>query len=260
MSTHLMNSPVLPVVPVTPNPQPPTVPAVAPEPAPPPMPVVNRQAHVKPDARPVAAAAELLRNADAKFQQHLASINVVGLDANRLHSEIAAFSNSPAMKQVDEAERLVIERDEAAEQAVTDIVKGLSPQGDTAQELRAGRAWDRAVRQLDSVSPDRVPEMARKLIANASSDELGVLLTELPSLLTSKGHENLDWIEQAVAQKVPELAKALEQRKLATQARTLIAYDAGRVRERVTKTARPGEYAPIRWTEVGKYDPDAAGA
>ena len=249
-----MNSPVSSFIGL--NPQPPTVPAVAPAPAPEPEPVINRQAHAKPDARPVAAAAELLRNTDAKFRQHLASINPVGLDQNRLHSEIAAFNSSPAMKQVDEAEKLVIERDEAAEQAVTDIVAGLSPKGDVAEELRAGRAWDRVVRQLDSVPDNQVADTARKLILNSTDDEIGVIVAELPSYLASKGND-ASWVEQVLAERVPALGDALKRRTLARQARQLISYDAGRVRERVTKTASPSAYSPIKWVDASKYDPDA---
>jgi hypothetical protein len=237
--------------------QQPTIDPIAPPPPPPPTPVNNTQAHPKADAKPVAAAAELLRNAARKFENHLSSINPAGLDQKRLHNEISAFADSPAAAQINEAIALATKREADAEARVAQVMKSLSPQGDTAQELRNTRVWERAARQLDSAHTNQVAEVARKLIANSSDDELGVLLTELPSYLDSQGAGS-DWLEHVAAERVPELAAAKKAAKLAAQSRQIVTHDAGLLRGRIMNTSAPQSYTPVAFIPVGKYDPDVS--
>lgn len=239
--------------------QQPTIPPVAPPPEAPPAKVTNSQAHPKDDAKPIAAAAALLQNAATKFENHLARINPAGLDQTRLHSEIAAFADSPAAAQVDEAIALAAKREADAQQAVADIITNLSQPGDTAQELRNSRAWERAARQLDNAPGDHIAEVARKLIANAADDELGVLLTELPSYLDSQGAGS-DWIEHVTAERVPELAAARKAAQKAAQSRQILNHDAELLRGRIMNTPAPQAYTPIKFIDVEKYDPDHDGA
>lgn len=220
-----------------------------------PTPVKNTAAHPAPDARPIAAAAALLRDAAAKFERHLQAIDPAPFTPSGLHEQIAAFAQSPAAGQIDEAVQIATQREADAEARVTEVLKSLSPDGDVADELRATRAWGRAQRQLDSVADDRVTDVARNLIAAADPGELGVLLEELPAYLTSKG-QGADWLEHAVAEKVPALADAHRQLKLARQARPQIAFDAERLRSRITGTAAPQSYEPVKFLDLGHYDPD----
>jgi len=245
----------MPSVPIGITSQPETFQPIAPPPEPPPAPVVNRQGHAAADARPVAAAAELLRNAATKFEQHLGTIDPTPFTEIGLHQQISAFANSPAAKQIDEAISLVNQRDAAAKATVADVLRGLSPQGDTASELRNTRAWDRARRQLDAVHTERVAEAARTLIGGSDDDELGVLLAELPSYLASKGSSS-EWLETSVGQRVPALADAQRKAVLATQARQIVERDAGALRKRITGTASPQSYRPVGFISVAEYDPD----
>lgn len=235
----------------------PTIDPIAPPPPPPPTPVNNTQAHPKEDAKPIAAAAALLKNAAKKFENHIASVNPAGLDQARLHSEISAFADSPAAAQIDEALALAERREAEAQQAVADIIKTLSPQGDTAQELRNTRVWERAARQLDNAPGDHVAEVARKLIANSTDDELGVFLTELPAYLDAKGAGS-DWLEHVTADRVPELAAAKKAAQKAAQSRQIVAHDAQLLRGRIKNTATPKQYQPVKFIPFDKYDPDGA--
>lgn len=221
-----------------------------------PKPVTNTRAHPVPDARPIVAAAALLRDAAAKFEKHIASIDPAPFTPEGLHNQIGAFAESPAAQQIDDAIGLAAQREADAEAHVADVLAKLSPQGDVAAELRSTRAWNRAQRQLDAVPSDRVPEMARTLIANADDAELGVLLQELPSFLASKGQAS-DWLTLVVAERLPELADAQRKLKLARQARPQIEFDAQRLRDRITKTTAPKAYEPVPFLDLGHYDPDA---
>ena len=240
---------------IGPNHLPPTVDPIAPPPEAPPTPVTNTQARPAPDARPIAAASALLKDAAKKFERHLASIDPAPYTPSGLKGQISAFAESPAMRQVDEAVEIATQREADAEAHVAEIVAGLSPKGDVAEELRANRAWDRAARQLDAVPDNRVAETARKLIDAADPTELAVLLQELPSLLASKNQAS-DWIEQVVGEKVPALAAAQRKLKLARQAKQLVDFDSKRLRERVTNTPAPRAYSPVAFLDVTKYDPD----
>lgn len=237
--------------------QQPTIDPVAPAPPPPPTPVLNTQARPKDDAKPIAAAAALLKNAAKKFEHHIASVNPAGLDQARLHSEISAFAKSPAAAQIDEALAIAERREAEAQQAVADIVAGLSPQGDTAQELRNSRAWERAARQLDAAPGDHIAEVARKLVANSTDDELGVLLAELPAYLDAKGAGS-DWLEHVTAARVPELAAAQKAAQKAAQSRQIVAHDAALLRGRIANTTAPKAYTPVAFIDTTKYDPDGA--
>lgn len=235
--------------------QPPTIPAVAPPPEPPPTPVTNTQAHAAPGARPIAAAAALLRDAATKFERHIANVDATGYTAEGLHRQIKAFAESPAAQQIDDAVAIASQREADAEARVAEIIEGLKPKGDVAEELRSTRAWARAQRKLDAAPEDRVGEVARALIADADPSELGVLIEEIPSYLEAK-RQGTDWVETVVAEKVPELAAARRTLNLARKARPVIEYDAKRLRGRITDTPAPKAYEAVPFIDVSKYDPD----
>ena len=251
-----MNSPFL-HRPNTGNPAPNISPVTTPTQAPQPTPVNNTQAHPKADARPIEAAAQLLKNAETKFKRHLDSINPVGLDGARLHREISAFAHSPAAAQIDEAIDIAARRQADAEKNVADIVAGLSPKGDVAEELRAGRTWDRTTRVLDATPAAQRAEVARKLIANSSDDELGVLLAELPSYLDAQGTGS-EWLDTVAAERVPALAAARQEAKKAAQSRQILNHDAELLRARITNTVAPQAYQPVAFIDTSRYDPDGA--
>ena len=221
-----------------------------------PQPVRNAQARPAPDARPIAAAGALLRDAARKFEAHLADIDPAPYTAEGLARQIALFNESPAAAEIDEAVALAAQREADAEAHVAEIIQSLQPKGDTADELRAGRAWSRVQRHLDSAPDDKVAEVARRLVADADPTELGVLLEEVPAYMASK-NQGADWLEQVVAEKVPALADAHRKLKLARQARPQVVFDAERLRSRITGTAAPQAYSPVPFLDLGKYDPDA---
>lgn len=84
------------------------------------------------------------------------------------------------------------------------IVAGLHP----ANDVGAQRSWARAERTLDAARPGAVGDIARGLIEAAKSDEeVATLAEELPSYLAAKGVPS-DVVDQALANKLPELAAA----------------------------------------------------
>jgi hypothetical protein len=67
-----------------------------------------------------------------------------------LKARLAQFADSPAAVSVDAAENAVDQRVALAQSEYDNELAGLSPDGDTAQELRNSRIWERQRRVLDA--------------------------------------------------------------------------------------------------------------
>ena len=116
--------------------------------------------------------------------------------------QISKFFDTDAARAVDQAVAQVRERADKASAQVDTIRKQLSPNGDAAAEMRAGRYWNRTKGVLDSLESSKMFGAAQDLIRNADREQLGVLLQELPDYLTAHGHAN-DWLDKRSHQASP---------------------------------------------------------
>ena len=221
-----------------------------------PLPVTAPSTNNDDSASTISAAQAAITNADNMFRRHLNSIHADAYSPEGLRQQIAAFGDTAAAKSIDDAVARAEQRATEAAAHVDRVRKDLSPVGDAAAELRAGRYWHRTERQLDGVDDGRVPEAARDLVAKANTAELGTLLEELGGYLTARG-QSTEWIDGIVAEKIPALRKARETLKRAVQAKAVIQYNASEVRSRIAETRSPSSYRPPILVGVMKYDPDA---
>ena len=90
------------------------------------------------------------------FGSHLDATEAIRdhLSPEGYQAQIDAFQNTSAAKDVDRALESVTARRDAAAANVDKVRKSLSPNGDTAAELRATRVTaTRMMRQLDAKQP-----------------------------------------------------------------------------------------------------------
>jgi hypothetical protein len=162
-------------------------------------------------------------NAKKSFEQHLANVRAnKDLTPQGTENAIAAFANTPAAQAVDTAHEVMQQHAADAHANVDAIRKALTQPGDSAQELRNSRIWDRAKRVLDNADDGRVGTVAQRLISSADRPMLGVLHEELPAYLDSRGVDS-DWLPTAFEQSVPELAKASQDARQAQRHADVIA-------------------------------------
>lgn len=164
--------------------------------------------------------------------------------------QLQAFSDTPAAKAVDQGVAEVQARRDSAQKTLEEIYAELSPDGDTAAELRATRYWNRTKAVLDTLNTDEMVSAAQNLIANADHAELGTLLQELGSYVTSRGHTT-EWIEPTVARVVPEFARARAQLTKAQQSLQIAEYNAKALRRSFTE----GRTTTVL-VDPASYDPD----
>ena len=204
---------------------------------------------VKVDGSVVEKAHAAFANAKTAFEKFLNDIPREHYSADGLKAQIKKFSDTDAARAVDAAVVNVRDRADKAGAQVEKIRRDLSPNGDTAAELRAARYWDRTKPLLDNAKEGAFAR-AQKLIANANREELGTLLQELPAYLEALGHPT-DWIDTAVGQVVPEYAQATTKRQKARQALAITEYNAKSLR-----TSFDSGYSSSILADASKYDPE----
>ena len=222
------------------------------EPPPPPEPFTAPRVSasaVKVDGSVVEQAHAAFTHAKTAFEKFLNDIPREHYSAEGLTAQIAKFAATDAARAVDQAVANVRERADNAAKQVEKIRRDLSPNGDTAAELRAGRLWDRTKPLLDNAKEGAFGK-AQKLIASADREQLGVLLQELPSYLEARGLPS-DWIDTAVGQAVPEYAQATKKLNTAKQALTIAEFNAKSLRTSFDKG-----YSSSILTDARQYDPD----
>ncbi len=162
---------------------------------------------------------------------------------------VSSFKNTETAKYLDTVEEVVDQRLTAAQAKLDAQFKGLSKDGDAAQESRNLRIRDRA---LDTLKASDSPvTAAQKMFEKATPEELSVYLQEVPAFL-----ENRDlptgFIPAVVEQKLPELAAAQREVNQAQQAKTVLDYDVTAIRNGI-KTGFP----PTQLVDPSRFDPDA---
>lgn len=205
------------------------------------------------DASLVEAAHATMIRAKARFERHLSGIERSHYSAEGVHDEIRSFTSTDDARAIDKAVEQVRQLRGDAQANVDAIRRALSPDGDTAAELRALRSWARAQKLLDNAGPVKLVATAEDLITNAVPDELGTLLQELPAYLRSRGQAS-DWIDGAVTRVVPEYRRARERLTKADQALQITEYNA-RSLHRGFGSGRP----PRVLADPSRYDPDRPG-
>jgi hypothetical protein len=204
---------------------------------------------VKVDGSVVEQAHAAFTNAKTAFEKFLNDVPREHYSADGLTAQIKKFGDTDAARAVDAAVANVRDRADKATAQVEKIRRDLSPNGDTAAELRATRFWNRTKAVLDTAKEGAFGA-AQKLIANADREQLGTLLQQLPSYLQTRGLPS-DWIETAVGQVVPEYAQAAKQHQKAQQALTIAEYNAKSLRTSFDKG-----YSSSILTDARLYDPD----
>lgn len=188
-------------------------------------------------------------NAKTSFERFLNDIPREHYSPDGLKAQIAKFSDTIAAKAVDAAVDSVRDRADKASTQLEKIRRDLSPNGDTAAELRAGRYWDRTKPLLDNAKEGALAK-AQNLITTADREQLGVLLQELPAYLEARNYPT-EWIDAAIGQAVPEYAQAAARNKKAQQALTIAQYNATSLRESFANGYSSGFI-----TDARNYDPD----
>lgn len=209
-----------------------------------------------------------LSHAQNEFQEHVRNLEA----ARRFYSDegfrqqIDNFIDTPTFRSIDEhVDRVKARRDQA--QGAADTVRGsLIQPGDAAQESRNTRFWNRTKPKLDVTTGAEAFQVAEKLIAAATPEELSVLLEELPSYFEVKV-SNLPTREQTrliadlgraldtrIQQASPQYGRAVRELAKANQAVIMIEHNARRLKESIgnrsfltvplSRPNRPGDYDP----------------
>jgi len=201
----------------------------------------------------VERAHAAMTDAHSAFVHHLTNIPRELYSDDGVADAIAGFSTSQAACAVDLAVDQVRQRRDGAQEQLNKIRQELSPDGDTAAELRAGRFWNRTKGLLDSVDNSGLLSRTQDLLAKASRTELGTLLQELAPYLISRG-QTTDWLDSAVAEIAPEFGRAREQLRTADQALQIAKFNANALR----RGFREGRL-PSVIVDPSNYDPDRNG-
>ncbi|WP_440713107.1 hypothetical protein [Gordonia sp. FQ] len=131
----------------------------------------------------------------------------------------------------------------------------LSPDGDTAAELRATRYWARTQRVLDTKSDNDLTRAAQALVEQATPTELGTLLQELGTYLTSRGKTDLQ-VDLWIRERAPEVAAAHTAAITATKRRTVVEHNVAAVRRALAATVTGGHPGSWRTPLPFLVDPD----
>ena len=196
-------------------------------------------------------------HAQNEYQRVIASIN-----DNKHHyteagykAQIDKFQSTDAFQAVTQHVAQVDDRREQARQRVGKVRAELSPDGDTAAELRATRYWNRAKGILDATKePSQIITRARELIQQANPTELGTLLQELEPYCLSRG-ATTEWIDPAIGQAAPQYAAAKNELRKAEQAVAMTRANANMLTRAITSRS----HVPIALStprRAGDYDPD----
>lgn len=176
---------------------------------------------------------------------------------DNIKDHVAAFANTDAAQAVERSLQELRTTLTNAEAVANTVRQDLEPKGDTATELRNTRYWTRASRRLDNVTDGGYLRTVQDLVNNASPDELGVLLQELPAYLEAKGHAS-DYLDTLVQEVAPEYKRARRRADVARQALTIAEANAKKLRNRYQNTL-PGDFRN-QGTRVityeQRYDPD----
>ncbi|MCX4095337.1 hypothetical protein [Nocardia sp. alder85J] len=206
------------------------------------------------DTTTVGRAQASLEAVGDQFDKWLRTIKTDDYSPDGLRARISEFATTPAGKTIDAVMQTTEQLRDSTKADLERVQRELSPDGDTAQELRNTRYWNRAQRQLDAAK-DGVAGAAVALLRHAEPAELGVLLQELPSYLRSRGVSFDASTKAILAEKAPQYARALKRAVDAEQAYEVTRHNVQQMRSRLS-VSHPGAYQKPFLVDARKYDPD----
>ncbi|APE35909.1 hypothetical protein BOX37_20385 [Nocardia mangyaensis] len=208
-----------------------------------------------PTGSTTARAQATIEAVAGQFQKYLDSIHAPDYTGPGLRNRIAAFGDTPAAQAIETAVETARDRAASALTAVETARRELSPQGDTATELRNTRYWDRARRIFDSVQDGKLVSVAEKTLNQARPEELGVLIEELGPYLDSRG-AGTAWIAPVLSKVAPTYATARQRLTDAEKALTITEHNATQLRRQMGTTHAPAGYRKPTFVDARAYDPD----
>jgi hypothetical protein len=140
--------------------------------------------------------------------------------------------------------------DQAA-QNLTNLFDGVRvPEDDVASQLAAQAYWSRKYKVLESVRDSaKLLDSVQSLIASASPQELAVLWRELPDYLLSRGVKSSDWLQSAIAERIPGFKEAAEAKTLAARQHAVIAQNHANLTKSILSDTPPAPlldpYSPL---------------
>ncbi|MBI3213168.1 MAG: hypothetical protein HYZ38_05070 [Mycobacterium sp.] len=180
-------------------------------------------------------------HAGEMFQKHLdkTELDKANYTPEGFKDQIAQFAKTDAALAVDKAVENAQSRVESALAKADKVRAGLSPDGDTAAELRATRYWNRTKGVLDA-NQTSAHSLAQKLIGEATREELGTLLQELPTYLQTIGAPT-SWLDEYIARAIPEYGATKAEVDQATHSLQLIQAAAKFVRDGIANGRAPNK-------------------
>jgi hypothetical protein len=143
---------------------------------------------------------------------------------------VQGFQKTEAFKGIDSHVEAVEAHVAELEASRANVIAGLSPAGDAAQESRNDRAWAAALRTLDAT--ENVGELsakAAKVIENAPEGTRGVILEQIRPYLDSRGCPTAV-VDTTTAKVAPELAAVDAELAQAVKHQAVVKYDANTVK------------------------------
>lgn len=167
-----------------------------------------------------------------------------------LKANAGAFSQAPALRQLDAPLSAVKERVDRAASKVNDALKDTRVSPDA--EVRAGRVWQRAVRTLDTKkSPGEITAAAQALIANAG-DDLPVYVEELSPYLESRGVPT-GFLTAAYAAAIPGLEDAQQDATLLAKQHAVLRSNHDRLTKAVAADVDPPQLLDPHSVDASSY-------
>lgn len=195
--------------------------------------------------------------AQATIEQSLDaySYEIDALDRSRyspegLNDRLKEIGKGP-LEAISHAENVATQTLRTAEQQREQVLQSLSPNGDTAAELRATRQWARDKAILDAASDGGLTQVAANMLRTSTVEQLGVRLQEMDAYLTARG-ARADFINPVAAQVSPEYGQAIERVNRAEQSAAVIKSNARRAAEHI----RQGTKVVVPLVDARAYDPD----
>lgn len=155
-----------------------------------------------------------------QFGKYLEGIHADDYTESALRDRIREFKDAPAGRALTTALEAATTYRDQARADVEGTLRSLAHDGDTAEELRNTRAWERARRILDSTPDSNVGTAAANLVRKANDSELGVLVQELRDYFDSRENVKTGDVEfkLAIKDRAPQYAAALDRATTAEKA------------------------------------------
>jgi hypothetical protein len=197
----------------------------------------------------ITLAHKLIEGAGAAFDQHCRNVDNEAMDqqtgrrvfdADEHKARVESFgSRDDVQAGLDQAVRLATEVRDEAQTAVNAIRAGLTPERDTAAELKAQRTWSRQQRLLDSAETDgQRASIAQQIISNTTDiSEFATAVEEIAPYLAAHGQPT-EWLEDKMAQRVPALSEAKNKLAAADSALTVTQFNANQQRRALSSGHR----------------------